>query len=68
MIQVIIENPNRKSYPKIVLWLYFISNLVFMFVCYSSSGKIVINLGLVNRKPGVAHPESIVDFFEGSEY
>jgi hypothetical protein len=38
MIQVITINPTRKDYPRIVLWLYFVANIAFMFVCFSASG------------------------------
>ena len=45
MIQLITENPKRKDYPMIVLWLYIIGNLVFMFTAFSS-------IGLLNRISG----------------
>jgi len=42
LIQVITFNPNRKDYPKIVVILYFVANLVFMLACYSASGKLFL--------------------------
>jgi hypothetical protein len=39
LIQVITFNPNRKDYPKIIFWLYFVANLVFLLACYSASGR-----------------------------
>ncbi len=52
MIQMITVNPTRKDYPKIVLLLYFFGNLIFMFIAFSSFGKISDNIGLLNHEEG----------------
>ena len=52
MIQMITVNPTRKDYPKIVLLLYFFGNLIFMYIAFSSFGKILDNIGLMNHEEG----------------
>ena len=40
MIQIIISNPNRKDYPKIVILLFIIATFIVVFISYSASGTL----------------------------
>jgi amino acid transporter len=66
--QNIVKNPNKKSYPKIIIIAFIISLLAYNFYAFGSFGIFEYYLGIINRIPFKAHPETIYDYFRVGDW
>lgn len=60
IIQVIIHNPDRSQYQKIIAYTYALAGFIYIFIGLGCLGKYFsIVIAIVNRQPVVENPQII---------